>query len=180
MTPWPARCQPPGRNSCPACLTDTDYHLTSMAQDASRPCIGQFWNRRQRASAARIRRGGINVLPGAAGQAALVSICRTVHPAEPLISIRRGFIASGISRTSSIVANHDCFACKSRDLVHHPGDSNGWISRLPVGQADSGDRRLVLIAAIALALFAHPAEPFRGRWRFSGTRCVWYPRIKPA
>jgi len=37
-----------------------------------------------------------------------------------------------------------------------------------------------LIAAIALALFAHPAEPFRGRWRFSGTKCGWYPRIKAA
>jgi hypothetical protein len=33
---------------------------------------------------------------------ALPSICRTFEADEPAMAIRRGFIASGISRTSSI------------------------------------------------------------------------------
>jgi len=34
--------------------------------------------------------------PNAAGQAALVSNCWTLDAGEPLIAIRRGFVASGI------------------------------------------------------------------------------------
>jgi hypothetical protein len=44
----------------------------------------------------------LDSLPNAAAQAALVSICWTSDAGEPLIAIRRGFIAAGISRTSSI------------------------------------------------------------------------------
>jgi hypothetical protein len=53
-----------------------------------------------------------------------------------------------------------------------------WFTILAIQRADiSFTGRLTvaivacaLIAAIALALFAHPAEPFRGRWRFSGNQ----------
>src|SRR5215212_11653552 len=57
--------------------------------------------------AKRASRGGTAATGGvafenAAGQAALVSISRTLESDDPLIAIRRGFIASGISRISSI------------------------------------------------------------------------------
>src|SRR5665647_1793191 len=73
--------------------------------DASRPCAGgiDLWSLEQgnlprRASAA----GGLVVRGDAGGQAALVSSCWTLDAGELLIAIRRGFIASGISRISSI------------------------------------------------------------------------------
>ena len=102
MTPRPARYSTPGRNSCPACFTDTDFYRAARREMHRVHASGDCGTRHQRASAARIRRGGLDSQPNGASQAALVSICWTLDAGEPLIAIRRGFIASGISRTSSI------------------------------------------------------------------------------
>jgi hypothetical protein len=82
-------------------FTDTGFPVLSMAEDASRPCAG-IEIPRTFASRDGVRHG--KRCPGviAAGQAALVSISRMFEVGEPLIAIRRGFMASGTSRTSSI------------------------------------------------------------------------------
>jgi hypothetical protein len=85
-------------------FTDTDFPALSTAEDASRLCAG-LENLGIPAHAR--SRGGVPPREAsfsviAAGQATLVSISRMLEAGEPLIAIRRGFIASGTSRTSSI------------------------------------------------------------------------------
>src|SRR5438093_7372719 len=96
MAPRPARSSTPGRNSCPACFTDTDFHRAARRKMHRAHASGKSGNKTlaslRGAPAAEV----LDSQPNAGGQAALVSNCWTLDAGEPLIAIRRGFVASGI------------------------------------------------------------------------------------
>src|SRR5439155_21959543 len=85
-----------GPEFLPGLLHRHGFSPRSKAQDASRPCIGSSGNKTlaslRSAPAAEV----LDSQPKAGGQAAFVSNCRTLDAGEPLIAIRRGFVASGI------------------------------------------------------------------------------------